>query len=366
MSQVPEITILSDNVRRFAQRVVAPALAELNHFPDQPLPEGLVPGLAELGLFELGPDEDGSSTLLSALLGTLSEVAAAPAALLLANAFAREVLRAAGGPRSRALLAEHASAPFAYALYSEPGMVDDAPSVRRVGGDIELHGTAELVVNAPLAEVVVLPVRDTDAHGALALIALETREAGVEVGDALLTLGMRGCATADVSFRRARFPADRVVVWAPRAAVVVAETARRLRGPALAIAAGVLESSVRTAADYAKQRHQGGCPIIEHQEVRAILGRMLEDQALCRQASALLAQGALPETQALGLFVRAKERAAHAACDGVQLLGGNGYMEDYGQERAMRDAKQAQCLLGRTDFARQVLTASYVAEGAGP
>ena len=39
----------------------------------------------------------------------------------------------------------------------------------------------------------------------------------------------------------------------------------------------------------------------------------------------------------------------------VQLLGGNGYMEDYGQERAMRDAKQAQFFFGRTDVARQAL-----------
>lgn len=341
-----ELDLIRDSVRRFAREVVGPALADLNHFPDRPLPAALVPGLWELGLF----DDEIEPTLLAAALSELAEVAAAPATLVLAHAFARQLLREAGGDRAGALLAANGGGLFAAPLYAEPDLADDEPSVRRVGDQLEIDGVASFVVNAPLARVLVLPVRH-DRDG-LAWVAVESTEPGVVVGEPLLTLGMRGCPTADVTFRKARLPSDR---WLPAPAAVATRAAARFRGPTLAIAAGILASSVRTATEYARERYQGGGAIIEHQEVRAILGRMIEDQALCQESSALLSRESLVEWRSLALFLRAKERAAHAACDGVQLLGGNGYMEDYAQERAMRDAKQAQFLFGRTDVARQDL-----------
>ena len=342
-----DIDLIRDSVRRFAREVVGPALGDLNHFPDRPLPATIVPGLAELGLL----DDEIDPTLLSAALSELAEFAAAPATLVLAHAFARQLVREAGGDRAKALLAVNGGGLFAAPLYAEPDLADDAPTLRRIGDRIELDGVASFVVNAPLARVLVLPVRDRrDGSG---WVAVESNEPGVVVGEPLLTLGMRGCPTADVSFARARFPADRLICTS---AEVASRAARRLRGPGVAISAGILTSSVRTATEYAHERYQGGGLIIEHQEVRAILGRMIEDQALCQESSALLCQESLPDWRSLALFLRAKERAAHAACDGVQLLGGNGYMEDYAQERAMRDAKQAQFFFGRTDVARQDLT----------
>lgn len=352
-----ELELIRESVRRFAREVVAPTLHDLNHYPDLALPPKLLPGLAELGLLEDFADK----SLLGAALGELSRVAAAPAALLLTHAFARELVREAGGPRASTLLAKNGGGLFAYPIYAEPGLTDAAPSLRRAGAELELDGVAELVVNAPLAKVLILPVRDLDADGAFALVALDASGPGVVVGAPLLTLGMRGCPTADVSFSRARFPQDRRLGASPSFA---SAATRRFRGPALALAAGVLESSIQTATEYAQERYQGGCPIIEHQEVRAILGRMLEDLAVCAEAAARV--GELPESRSLALFVHAKERVAHATSDGVQLLGGNGYMEDYPQERAMRDAKQAQYLFGRTDHARQEAVAAHLTEGARP
>jgi len=52
------------------------------------------------------------------------------------------------------------------------------------------------------------------------------------------------------------------------------------------------------------------------------------------------------EKTARAVAIHIAEMACRATVDGVQLLGGNGYMKDYGQEKRMRDAGQAQCLLG--------------------
>ncbi|MBI3201556.1 MAG: acyl-CoA/acyl-ACP dehydrogenase [Myxococcales bacterium] len=340
-----EIDLLRESVRRFAREVVGPTREALNHFPERPLPAGIVSGLGELGLF----DAEIEPGLVSAALEELAKVAAAPAALVLTHAVARALVREAGGGRSAALGGLNGHGIFACPIYSELDLTDGAPSLRRIGAEIELEGTAQLVVGAPLAKVLVLPVRDAAGW---ALVGLETSEPGVVLGEPLLTLGMRGCPTADVSFQQRRFPADRVLATSPE---VVRRVARRFRGAAVAISAGILASSVQAATEYAQERYQGGGAIIEHQEVRAILGRMLEDLAVCQDSRELLERDTVPEWRALAAFLRAKERAAHATSDGVQLLGGNGYMEDYGQERAMRDAKQAQFLFGRTDVARQAL-----------
>lgn len=348
-----ELDLVRESVSRFARETVAPKLLELNHFPDAALPDGIVPGLAELGLFELGGTD---APALAAALGALASVGAAPAAIVLANAFARSLVQATRPE----LLAQngHAARPLAYPLYDEPGLADRAPAVGRSGRALELHGVAELVVNAPLAELLVLPVRDGER---LALCALDAATPGVSVGPALLTLGLRGAPTADVTFSHVKLPEDRLLSRDAEAAV--REVAQRLRGPAAAISAAIVESSLTHATEYAKERYQGGKQIIEHEEVRRMIAEVAEAHALALEAADRLTRVALPEHRSLALFVQAKERAALATSVGVQLLGGYGYMEDYPEERCMRDAKQAECLFGRVDHERQELTAALAGGG---
>ncbi|MCC6217589.1 MAG: hypothetical protein IT376_22210 [Polyangiaceae bacterium] len=362
--QRSEVTIVRQTAARFARDVLVPARHALLHHPDEALPAGLLDGLLGLGLHELGLEEEGERALLGAGLEELSRVAAAPASLVLAHVIARECLRQTGA-LERAPAAEGAGALLALPLYAEPGLGDEGPSLRQDGAAIVLDGIAELVVGAPLAGAAVLVARDAGDRERPALVLAPLDAPGVSVGPALLTLGMRGAPTADVRFSKARLPATARLAGATESGVVARDAARRARGPALAIAAGVVEASLRTATEYARERYQGGKQIVDHQEVRALLAGMVEDLALCAEAAELLCGDALAESRALALFARAKRRAAHATCDGVQLLGGNGYMEDYDQERCLRDAKQAQALLGRTDLAAQAATEAWLAEGAG-
>ncbi len=60
-----------------------------------------------------------------------------------------------------------------------------------------------------------------------------------------------------------------------------------------------------------------------------------------------------PAGTARALAVRLGEWACRVTTDGVQLLGGNGYMSDYGQEKRMRDARMARQLLGRAPLRKQ-------------
>lgn len=340
-----EHVLLVTAVHRFAERHVIPHLDDLNHYPDRALPEGLLEGLDELGL--LGTQPEPGVELLASALRALSGAAAAPAALVFAHALARELLAESG---------RQAAGLCAYPVYAEPG----APELRyrEDRGALVVDGTCQLVAGAPLAETLVLPAA---GESGTVLLFLERQTRGISVGPPLLTLGMRGCPTADVTLPRIRVPLDRV---AREADALLSGVHARFRAPATAIAAGILSRSIRTATEYAKQRYQGGRNIIDYQEVRRLLAGMLADEELCRSAVDRLLDG-VSEPAATELFLSAKERAARATCDGVQLLGGYGYMEEYGQERCMRDAKQAQCLLGRVEMLRQDAMERWVAAGAG-
>jgi alkylation response protein AidB-like acyl-CoA dehydrogenase len=119
------------------------------------------------------------------------------------------------------------------------------------------------------------------------------------------------------------------------------------------------------ALAYASQRRQGGREIVNWTEVR----RMLAGMALKAKAADMLLSEACRAaeegepgwrlgTRAAALHVQ--RMACDLTTDGIQLLGGNGYMEDYGQEKRFRDAEQIRSLLGlvpmrELDFIRRVV-----------
>lgn len=368
-----EREMIRTNLQRFGERQITPQLDALNRYPDGSLPKGLLSGLRDMGLFDLllAPEEVEGSNLrmLTTALHTLAEAAAAPALILFAHSFAQQLLTAVSAKKTRSIDKQRsrskATPLLAYPVYTELAAIDGGMTCCEDHGTFLLDGTCKLVVNAPIADRLVLPVTLFGNEGGPALIVLERDTAGIAIGEPLVTLGMRGCPVADVTANRAHVDKTQLVASPPDASVQIRFASGLFFGPAAAVSAGILECSIRVATDYARERYQGGCNIIEHQQLRSILSDMVADYAICRQAVKQLT-GRTPRKDVAmdSLFIRAKEGAARATCDGVQILGGYGYMEDYSQERCMRDARQAQCLLGRCDMQRQELMADWLDGGA--
>ncbi len=356
-----ELEALRASVERFALRELEPLLPALDHHPDAAFPLELLAGLRELGLLDAPVEgEPGELALLAAALGVLAGTAAAPAALVLGHVAGQRLLthpRAHGAGRARWLLdGGPRGALLGVPLYTEPGETDADVLTTAGTGALVLDGSCRFVVNAPLADVLVVPAR---LEQELAWVAVPRGQAGVRVGESLLTLGMRGCPTADLHLDHVPLEDDQLIASGAGARELLEDLHRALRPLVVALSTGILERSLATAVAYARDRYQGGRQIIEHPEVRTLLAGMISATTAGRQALTALLAGDLSEAAGASLFIAAKEAAAHATADGVQLLGGNGYMADYGQERRMRDAKQAQCLLGRTEPLRQRLVAQW-------
>ncbi len=137
------------------------------------------------------------------------------------------------------------------------------------------------------------------------------------------------------------------------AGVLIRKAHVRLRLAMAAIQTGNAEAAFLEARAYARDRFQTGRAIIHHQEVQRMLCNM-ETQVQAARSFVYRAAAQTGEDTDMAQ-VEALTGQAHRFCDGVaetvcldaiQVLGGYGYMKDYGVEKRLRDAKSLQALLG--------------------
>jgi alkylation response protein AidB-like acyl-CoA dehydrogenase len=213
-----------------------------------------------------------------------------------------------------------------------------------------LNGKATGMLAPLAAAALVLPAWKGGAGLELVLVGLDLP--GVSPLPQRHTLGLRGAGLVDVEF------ADAPVWW--RAEGLAREfpaLQEDLAVAGLAMLCGIMAGSLQTAFAYTGERRQGGCLIREWGEVQRLLSRM---QELTQVGYSLWQHYLLAPAAADG---RACQRAllhvAGLATDltdlGIQLLGGNGYMKDYGQEKRFRDARQLASLGGSPAWRRQLL-----------
>lgn len=235
-------------------------------------------------------------------------------------------------------------------LYDAPAEWAHQITLTLKGDARVLDGTWTSLPALPTAELTLLPVGEGDGF---ALVELDLRKPppGVFRGEPAVTLGLRACPVGDLTF---------ATVTLPRAAVVAEGAAARDQFERLwsqagvymqAIRAAVLAKSYANALAYAKVRSQGGKLIIDHSNVRRMLANLAAASArfdACwRDACTAFTPGAPLDPGHTAAFIACAQELPRLASDGIQLLGGNGYMEDYGQERLFRDAKMLELVLGR-------------------
>jgi alkylation response protein AidB-like acyl-CoA dehydrogenase len=141
-----------------------------------------------------------------------------------------------------------------------------------------------------------------------------------------------------------------------------------MNAAAAAMNAGILHGVYNEALAYSQKREQGGRPIVNWSEIGMMLASIsvkADVAAMCVHQSCMELEqknrGYEPRVSAAALHVA--ELTCDATSDGIQSLGGYGYMKDYGQEKRYRDARMVQALLGavpfkKLDIIRQVTNAN--------
>lgn len=292
---------------------------------------------------------------LAALLEPICAVDASAGAAIYANAAAHLCLQPlCESETDQGLMAALASQWLAWPAFHDLAE-QEWPSL---SAEHRLSGRVEMLLIGAHAGFAVLPARRDGAAG-IALVLVDLRSAQVQRGAPVRTLGLSAAGIVDATFDRA---AARLVC--AQGAETFERLSRQLAVPAMAMLCGLMHGSHATALAYALERYQGGGPISGWGEVRSLLSRMTQQ---LRVTQSLLQQHAeTPSSEADDggarfALMQTASLACELSCDGIQLLGGNGYMKDYGQEKRLRDARQLQCLTGGYSWRRQQLARAVLA-----
>lgn len=344
-----ELKAINDLAADFAKAELAAHTIE-HEFPYARPVTGLIHRAAETGLFGVTlPGEWGGIGLdaaaLASMVQTISEVDAGLAAMLVTHAAALEVVAAAaeadaaGGRTAYERLTNAGGAALAFQSYAAPDETELA--IVTGAGEPVLSGKLGLVVLGGFARFAVVPAARAGERR-YSYYLLDLAGAGVTKSSPVLTLGLQAAQAVDVTLTNA--PA--MLLGAEgQGEVYFRRMQAQMSLPAAALSLGILDGSFKAAVDYGRQRSQGLRNIIDWSGVRMKLAEMAVQVEIGRGLLRGLETAQAPRA-GVAAALHVSELACNGTVEGVQLLGGNGYMKDYGQEKRMRDARQARSLFG--------------------
>lgn len=248
---------------------------------------------------------------------------------------------------------------------SEPQSGSDASNLHTVaeksGQYYILNGTKNWVtsgINSDVVIVMALTDKSAGYNGISTFIVPKDLD-GFLVGQKEDKLGIRGSDTCELYFDNCRIPIENLIDKEGQGFRIALAT---LDGGRIGIAAqalGIAQAALDKSVQYAKERKQFGKTIGSFgaiQEKIALMGTNVEASRLLIQKAAVLKDAHKPYTKAAAMAKSfASQTAMDATIDCVQIFGGYGYMQEYGVERLMRDAKITQIYEGTTEIQQMVI-----------
>ncbi|MER9103195.1 isovaleryl-CoA dehydrogenase [Mesorhizobium sp. M0848] len=374
-----EIEALRDMVRRFAQDRIAPIAADIDRSNE--FPAHLWGELGALGLLGITADPDfgGSGMGYLAHVIAVEEISRASASVGLSygahsNLCVNQINRWATTAQKEKFLPPLCSGERVGALaMSEPGAGSDVVSLKlraeKRNDRYVLNGTKMWITNGPDAETLVVYAKtdpDLKSRGITAFI-VEKAFAGFSVAQKLDKLGMRGSNTGELVFRDVEVPFDNVLHEEGRGVEVLMSGLDYERTVLGGGPIGLMAACLDVAVPYVHERKQFGQAIGEFQLVQGKLADMYTVMNAARAyvyaVAAACDRGQTTRKDAAGCVLFAAEKATLMALDAIQLLGGNGYINDYPTGRLLRDAKLYEIGAGTSEIRRWLIGREIMAEG---
>lgn len=374
-----DIEALRDLVRRFAQEKIAPIAAEIDR--SNQFPMHLWKELGALGLLGITADPDfgGSGMGYLAHVIAVEEISRASASVGLSygahsNLCVNQINRWATPAQKEKYLPALCSGEKVGALaMSESGAGSDVVSLKlraeKRNDRYVLNGTKMWITNGPDAETLVVYAK-TDPEGksrGITAFIVEKAMAGFSVAQKLDKLGMRGSNTGELVFDNVEVPYDNVLHEEGRGVEVLMSGLDYERTVLAGGPIGLMAACLDVAIPYVHERKQFGQPIGEFQLVQGKLADMYSTMNAARAyvyaVAAACDRGQTTRKDAAGCVLFAAEKATQMALDAIQLLGGNGYINDYPTGRLLRDAKLYEIGAGTSEIRRWLIGREIMAEG---
>jgi isovaleryl-CoA dehydrogenase len=371
---------LRASVRGFTADEIAPIAAEIDRTNE--FPRHLWPKLGALGLHGITVEEEYGGSGLGYLehCVALEEISRGSASVGLSygahsNLCVNQIRRNGSDAQKRKYLPKLISGEHVGALaMSEAGAGSDVVSMRlradKKGDRYVLNGTKFWITNGPCADVLVVYAKTDPGAGPRGITAflVEGGYNGFSTAQKLDKLGMRGSDTGELIFEDCEVPEENVLGELGRGVNVLMSGLDYERAVLAAGALGIMQAAMDVVIPYVHQRKQFGQAIGEFQLVQGKLADMYTTMNACKAYVYAVAKacdrGETARKDAAGAILYAAEKATQVALDAVQLLGGNGYINDFPTGRLLRDAKLYEIGAGTSEIRRWLIGRELFAETA--
>ncbi|MBS9719926.1 isovaleryl-CoA dehydrogenase [Tianweitania sp. BSSL-BM11] len=374
-----DIEALRDTVRRFAQDRIAPQAAEIDRSNEFPAP--LWKEMGELGLLGMTADPDfgGSGMGYVAHVVAIEEISRASASVGLSygahsNLCVNQINRWGTAEQKQKYLPKLCSGEHVGALaMSESGSGSDVVSMKlraeKRNDRFVLNGTKMWITNGPDAETLVVYAKtdpERKSRGITAFL-IEKDMAGFSVAQKLDKLGMRGSNTGELVFEDVEVPYENMLGEEGRGVEVLMSGLDYERVVLSGGPLGIMATCLDAVVPYVRERKQFGQPIGAFQLVQGKMADLYTTLNACRAYVYAVAracdEGKTSRKDSAGCILYAAEKATQCALDAIQLLGGNGYINDYPTGRLLRDAKLYEIGAGTSEIRRWLIGREMMEEG---
>ncbi len=378
-----DIDALREAVADFAQAEIAPRAAQIDR--EDQFPMDLWQKMGDLGVLGITVEEEygGANMGYLAHMIAMEEISRASASVGLSYGAHSNLcvnqIRRNGTPEQRArYLPKLITGEQVGALaMSEPGAGSDVVSMKLraedKGGYYVLNGSKMWITNGPDADTLVVYAKTEPDMGARGMTAflIEKGMPGFSIAQKLDKLGMRGSHTGELVFHNVEVPAENVLGGVGSGAKVLMSGLDYERAVLSGGPLGIMQAVMDNIIPYIHDRKQFGQSIGEFQ----LMQGKVADMYSTLQAGRAFAYTVAKNLDALGtehvrqvrkdcasVILWTAEKATWMAGEGIQIFGGNGYINEYPLGRLWRDAKLYEIGAGTSEIRRMLIGRELFAE----
>ncbi len=365
------LELLREQVNRFAADEVAPRATEID--ASNQFPMDLWEKMGAMGLLGITVSEayGGANMGYLAHVIALEELSRASASVALSygahsNLCINQLFRNGSAEQKKKYLPDLVSGKAIGALaMSEHSAGSDVVSLQlkaeQDGDDFVLNGSKMWITNGPDANTYIIYARtdpDTGPRGITAFI-VERETSGFSRSPKLDKLGMRGSNTCELVFEDCRVPATSILGAKNEGVKVLMSGLDYERVVLAAGPIGIMQACMDVVTPYIHERKQFDQPIGEFQLVQGKIAdmyvRMNASRSYLYAVAAACDRGETARKDAAAVILYCAENATQMALDAIQLLGGNGYINEYPTGRLLRDAKLYEIGAGTSEIRRMLI-----------